>query len=148
VICCSGDWPCLSGFCQSPTLGVPPDALVADFFSFGYWSLSARCLAGSWPSFAHIPGYLAYQRASLKMWKNPMTGMLHFEVHPCSMQELLINPLPEGASHQGALYPDGVHIKDLKEVHYDDCASSFSLSYSVPTVFLLIPMFTLVPMMS
>jgi xanthine dioxygenase len=46
-----------------------------------------------------------------------VTGTLHFEVHPCGTQELLIDPLPEGASHQGALYPDGAHIKDLKEVH-------------------------------
>jgi hypothetical protein len=35
------------GFCRSPILGVPPDALVADFFSFGYRSLSALCLVGS-----------------------------------------------------------------------------------------------------
>jgi hypothetical protein len=50
------------GFCRSPTLGVLPDALVTDSFSFGYRLLLARCLAGSWPSFVHVPGYLAYQR--------------------------------------------------------------------------------------
>ena len=45
-----------------------------------------------------------------------MTGALHFQVHPCGVQELLVDPLPEGASREGALYSDGAHIKDLKEV--------------------------------
>ena len=45
-----------------------------------------------------------------------MTGALHFQVHPCAAQELLIDPLPEGAQQDGALYPDGAHLKDLKEV--------------------------------
>ncbi|KAI0028707.1 Clavaminate synthase-like protein [Vararia minispora EC-137] len=49
-------------------------------------------------------------------WKNPVTGNLHFQVHPCGVQELLIEPLPAGASREGALYPDGAHLKDLKEV--------------------------------
>ncbi|KZT51782.1 Clavaminate synthase-like protein [Calocera cornea HHB12733] len=50
------------------------------------------------------------------LWKNPVTGQLHFEVHPCGVQELIIPPLPEGAKKEGALYPDGAHITDLKEV--------------------------------
>ncbi|KAH8119715.1 Clavaminate synthase-like protein [Phellopilus nigrolimitatus] len=50
------------------------------------------------------------------LWKNPVTGNLHFQVHPCGAAELLIAPLPEGASKEGALYPDGAHLKDLKEV--------------------------------
>jgi len=45
-----------------------------------------------------------------------VTGALHFQVHPCAAKELLIDPLPEGASREGALYPDGAHITDLKEV--------------------------------
>lgn len=45
-----------------------------------------------------------------------MTGALHFQVHPCAAQELLIDRLPEGASREGSLYPDGAHITDLKEV--------------------------------
>ena len=45
-----------------------------------------------------------------------MTGALHFQVHACAAQELLVDPLPEGALRQGALYPNGAHIKDLKEV--------------------------------
>ncbi|KAF9478069.1 alpha-ketoglutarate dependent xanthine dioxygenase [Pholiota conissans] len=50
------------------------------------------------------------------LWKNPVTGALHFQVHPCGAMELLVEPLPEGASREGALYPDGAHITDLKEV--------------------------------
>ncbi|KAF8481611.1 hypothetical protein DFH94DRAFT_691258 [Russula ochroleuca] len=49
-------------------------------------------------------------------WKSPVTGALHFQVHPCAAQELLIDPLFEGALREGALYPDGAHITDLKEV--------------------------------
>ncbi|KAJ7625839.1 Clavaminate synthase-like protein [Roridomyces roridus] len=50
------------------------------------------------------------------LWKNPVTGDLHFQVHPCGVSELLIAPLPAGANREGALYPDGAHLKDLKEV--------------------------------
>jgi hypothetical protein len=37
-------------------------------------------------------------------------------VHPCGVAELLVDPLPAGAKREGALYPDGAHIKDLKQV--------------------------------
>jgi len=50
------------------------------------------------------------------LWKNPVTGELHFQVHPCGISELLIAPVPEGANREGALYPDGAHITDLKTV--------------------------------
>jgi len=30
--------------------------------------------------------------------------------------EILIDPIPEGKSKGGALYPDGAHLKDLAEV--------------------------------
>ena len=50
------------------------------------------------------------------MWKNPVTGELHFQVHPCGVQELITAPLPEDAEREGALYPDGAHLKDLGEV--------------------------------
>ncbi|KAG9222166.1 hypothetical protein CCMSSC00406_0009021 [Pleurotus cornucopiae] len=49
-------------------------------------------------------------------WKNPVTGALHFQVHPCGVSELLVAPLPEGAKREGALFPDGAHLTDLKEV--------------------------------
>ncbi|KAI0807755.1 Clavaminate synthase-like protein [Fomes fomentarius] len=49
-------------------------------------------------------------------WKNPITGELHFQVHPCGVKELFIDPLPAGANREGALFPDGAHLTDLKEV--------------------------------
>lgn len=45
-----------------------------------------------------------------------MTKKLHFQVHPCGICELSVDPLPEGAKREGALYPDGAHITNLKEV--------------------------------
>ena len=51
-----------------------------------------------------------------KVWKNPVTCNLHFEVHPCGAKEILVDPLPKGAKREGALYPDGAVISDLKEV--------------------------------
>ena len=51
-----------------------------------------------------------------QLWKNPVTNELHFQVHPCGVQELFIDPLPEGAKWEGALYPDGAHITDLATV--------------------------------
>lgn len=32
------------------------------------------------------------------------------------MKELFIDPLPAGANREGALFPDGAHLTDLKEV--------------------------------
>ncbi|KAJ3043239.1 hypothetical protein HDV00_005559 [Rhizophlyctis rosea] len=58
----------------------------------------------------------AWVEEKVKAWKNPVTGALHFQVHPCAVKELIIDPLPEGASREGALYPDGAHLTDLKEV--------------------------------
>ncbi|GBE77382.1 Putative dioxygenase [Sparassis crispa] len=50
------------------------------------------------------------------LWKNPITGDLHFQVHPCAVSELYIDPLPGSAKKEGALYPDGAHLTDLDEV--------------------------------
>ncbi|EIW72335.1 hypothetical protein TREMEDRAFT_26085 [Tremella mesenterica DSM 1558] len=49
-------------------------------------------------------------------WRNPVTGHLHVQVHPCGAQALHIDPLPAGADRDHALYPDGGEVKDLKEV--------------------------------
>lgn len=49
-------------------------------------------------------------------WKNPATGRLHLQVHPCGAQALLVDPLPEGAERGGALYPDGGVVEDLETV--------------------------------
>jgi len=46
-----------------------------------------------------------------------VTGALHFQVHPCAVQKLFVDPLPDGASRDDStLYPDGAHLTDLKEV--------------------------------
>ncbi|KAK7459664.1 hypothetical protein VKT23_009645 [Stygiomarasmius scandens] len=50
------------------------------------------------------------------LWKNPVTSELSFQVHPCGVAELIVDPLPKEASREGALYPDGAHLTDLKEV--------------------------------
>ena len=52
----------------------------------------------------------------MQLWKNPKTGELHLQVHPCGVQELFVDPLPEGAKREGALYPDGAHLTDLATV--------------------------------
>jgi hypothetical protein len=45
-----------------------------------------------------------------------VTGNLHFEVHPCGVRVLHVDPLPSGASREGALYPNGAVLHDLREV--------------------------------
>ncbi|GAA5950126.1 hypothetical protein JCM3765_004205 [Sporobolomyces pararoseus] len=51
------------------------------------------------------------------VWKNPGTGNLHLQCHPSGVQELIVDPLPEGVdANQDTLYPEGAHLKDLKEV--------------------------------
>ena len=52
----------------------------------------------------------------MKTWKNPVTGKLHFQVHPGCAKEFFIEALPAYATREGALYPAGVHIEDLKKV--------------------------------
>ncbi|ORX38065.1 hypothetical protein BD324DRAFT_624373 [Kockovaella imperatae] len=49
-------------------------------------------------------------------WKNPVTGDLHVQVHPCGARKLHIERLPSGAQKSGALYPEGGVVEDLKEV--------------------------------
>jgi len=50
------------------------------------------------------------------LWKNPVTGALHFQVHPCGVTEIIVDPLPAGKGKEDVLYPDGAHLKDLAEV--------------------------------
>lgn len=45
------------------------------------------------------------------LWKNPVTGALALQVHPCGAMELHVEP-KEGAE----LFPEGAVITDLKEV--------------------------------
>ena len=49
-----------------------------------------------------------------QLWKNPVTGNLHLQSSSCGAAELLVDRLPDGAKREGALYPDGAHITDLK----------------------------------
>ncbi|KAJ7897652.1 Clavaminate synthase-like protein [Mycena olivaceomarginata] len=64
-----------------------------------------------------LPPWEEAKRKTLPvLWKNPVTGELAFQVHPCGAAELLIDSLPEGAAREAALYPDGAHLTDLKEV--------------------------------
>ncbi|KAJ3823259.1 hypothetical protein F5880DRAFT_1652892 [Lentinula raphanica] len=66
---------------------------------------------------SELPPWEEARRKTLPVvWKNSVTGNLHFQVHPCGAAELIVDPLPAGASKEGALYPDGVHSTDLKEV--------------------------------
>ncbi|GAA5885227.1 hypothetical protein JCM16303_005964 [Sporobolomyces ruberrimus] len=51
------------------------------------------------------------------VWKNPVTQNLHFQCHPSGIQELIVDPLPEGIEATAeTLYPEGAHLKDLKQV--------------------------------
>ncbi|GAA5931988.1 TauD/TfdA family dioxygenase [Sporobolomyces koalae] len=51
------------------------------------------------------------------VWKNPHTLNLHLQCHPSGIQELVIDPLPEGVKATSeTLYPNGAHLKDLQEV--------------------------------
>ncbi|KAF8195049.1 alpha-ketoglutarate dependent xanthine dioxygenase [Pholiota molesta] len=50
------------------------------------------------------------------LWKNPMTGELHLQVHPCAIQEIHIEPMPEGCETEDALYPKGGKMTNLKEI--------------------------------
>jgi len=66
--------------------------------------------------FDQLPAWEEAKRKTFPiLWKNPVTGQLHFQVHPCGVAELLVDPLPAGTKREGALYPDGTHITNLKE---------------------------------
>ena len=51
------------------------------------------------------------------VWKNPVTGGLHYQVHPCGVLALEVAPLPAGATKtEETLHPDGATLTDLKEI--------------------------------
>jgi len=73
--------------------------------------------AGTEVAAEDLPPYEESKIKTLPMlWKNPVTGKLHLQVHPSGVQSLHVAPLPEGADKEGALYPDGAHLSDLKQV--------------------------------
>lgn len=52
-----------------------------------------------------------------QLWKNPVTGALHLQVHPSAVSALKIAPIPSGSSKiTSAPYPNGATLTDLKEV--------------------------------
>ncbi|CAH7665951.1 taurine catabolism dioxygenase [Phakopsora pachyrhizi] len=66
------------------------------------------------------------------LWKNPVTGNLHLQVHPCGAEKLIIEPLPKSSKFYSSndgdqesykidddrtlLFRDGRTIEDLKTV--------------------------------
>ncbi|KAJ7856486.1 hypothetical protein B0H14DRAFT_3108243 [Mycena olivaceomarginata] len=48
--------------------------------------------------------------------EEPSDGRVGVRVHPCGAAGLLIESLPEGVACEAALYSDGAHLTDLKEV--------------------------------
>ncbi|KAI0082139.1 Clavaminate synthase-like protein [Panus rudis PR-1116 ss-1] len=68
--------------------------------------------------FADLP---AWDESKIKifpvLWKNPVTGELHLQVHPCGVLEFIVDPLPDGIQKtEETLYPEGAHITDLGTV--------------------------------
>ncbi|MBW0505044.1 hypothetical protein O181_044759 [Austropuccinia psidii MF-1] len=64
-----------------------------------------------------------YEESKIKtfpvLWKNPVTGLLHLEVHPCGAEKLIIEPIPhhtKASRNPQALYPDGATVSDLEVV--------------------------------
>ncbi|KIJ62981.1 hypothetical protein HYDPIDRAFT_114129 [Hydnomerulius pinastri MD-312] len=50
------------------------------------------------------------------LWKNPITGGLHLEIAGTAAAEIIIDALPDDKVRESAMYPDGAHLKDLREV--------------------------------
>ncbi|KAJ2917854.1 hypothetical protein MD484_g2551, partial [Candolleomyces efflorescens] len=50
------------------------------------------------------------------LWKNPVTGDLHFQVHPMTITDIYVDPLPSTTTERKGRYPEGGHITDLKEI--------------------------------
>ncbi|KAG6906946.1 hypothetical protein DXG01_011279 [Tephrocybe rancida] len=89
------------------------------------WMASARAVStglgmvseGLEPALNELPPWEEGQCKTYPvLWKNPVTDSLHFQVHPCAAMELLIEPFRQDAKQEGALYPDGAHLTDLKEM--------------------------------
>ncbi|KAG6816985.1 hypothetical protein H0H87_001053 [Tephrocybe sp. NHM501043] len=58
----------------------------------------------------------AVDTINVQVWKNPVTGELHLQVHPCAAMELIVEPLKHDLKREWHLYPDGARLTDLKEV--------------------------------
>ncbi|KAN0082361.1 hypothetical protein V8E55_008156 [Tylopilus felleus] len=69
------------------------------------------------PASADPSHFVDFGREVKGLWKNPVSGHLHFQlqVHSWAAQELIFKPVPAGAKSGNTLYPGGAHIKDLAE---------------------------------
>jgi alpha-ketoglutarate-dependent taurine dioxygenase len=69
-------------------------------------------------SLDELPAWEESKIKTLPMcWKNPSTGKLHLQIHPSAVHQILIDPLPAGATMDAnTLYPQGAHLTDIKEV--------------------------------
>ncbi|KAH7915748.1 Clavaminate synthase-like protein [Hygrophoropsis aurantiaca] len=64
-----------------------------------------------------LPPWEEHKIQTLPMlWKNEVTGYLHLQINGTAASEVFVDPLPEDAERVGALYPEGAHLTDLKEV--------------------------------
>jgi hypothetical protein len=78
------------------------------------------------PAVSPLPPRLFYKSTTasscplltpLQLWKNPVTGGLHLQIHPSAVAALEIAPLATDAARTGdELYPEGATIEDLAEV--------------------------------
>ena len=56
-------------------------------------------------------------KTSPALWKNPVTGGLHLQIHPSAVHSLHIEALPEGVERkEGQLWPEGGKVEELTEV--------------------------------
>lgn len=65
-----------------------------------------------------LPAWTAEEQQVLPAcWRNPATGELHLQIHPCAVAALEVAPLPPGAARrEDDVLPDGGEVTDLGEV--------------------------------
>jgi xanthine dioxygenase len=98
-------------------LGIESEGLELDYSELPSWEESkTKTLPIVSFLLLAIHERLLIRSFNLQLWKNPVSGELSFQVHPCGAAEIIVDPLPASAKRDGALYPDGAHLKDLKEV--------------------------------
>lgn len=136
-------YPAARGFCVLTRASVVSGANMFDILPAPLKSLAVRTKVRYaphpyvWMSKAHaLPTGLGIENEGLELpldalpewdeskvkvyplcWKNPVTGALHVQVHPCGAMALHVDPLPADTTPPAdALYPDGADVTDLKEV--------------------------------
>ncbi|KAJ7847010.1 hypothetical protein B0H14DRAFT_2583859 [Mycena olivaceomarginata] len=99
------------------------------------WDSSARGSRCSWRAAAMGGGEAQDVAGPLE---EPSDGRVGVRVHPCGAAGLLIESLPEGVACEAALYSDGAHLTDLKEVR--DLLNTMQRPAIVPHVCSLLPL--------